>query len=151
MKHRQLSSAKRGELVELVELLKDFKSNFKNGFLSSDDQSDDTEMKDPNKDTVISESDAVQKIAQLQIRSNHLEHLNRRTERQIESRLQVKNKARFGLTVFRNKVDIRLEISVKKNRVHPYVVRPLPVCAGAIRARRPRAVDRQLVVIAESG
>ena len=91
LKHRQLSTAKRGELVELVELLKDFKSNFKNGFLSSDDQGDDNEMKDPNKDTVISESDAVQKIAQLQIRSNHLESLNRRTERQIESRLQVLN------------------------------------------------------------
>merc|ERR1711892_424457 len=87
LKHRQLSTAKRGELVELVELLKDFKSNFKNGFLSSE-ESEDSDMTDPNRDTVISESDAVAKIAQLQIRSNHLESLHRRTDRQIESRLQ---------------------------------------------------------------
>lgn len=82
LKHRQLSNTKRGELVELVELLKGFKTNFKNGFLSSDEEMEDGSRRS---DSVISEAEAVQKIAKLQIRSNELESLNRRTERSIES------------------------------------------------------------------
>ena len=84
LRHRQLANSKRGELVEIVDSLKDFRCNFKNGFLSSSDESDD-EFSTKPKAPVISEADALQKIAQLQIKSNYLES-HRRAGRSLSTR-----------------------------------------------------------------
>lgn len=85
LRHRQLANSKRGELVEIVETLKDFRVNFKNGFLSSsDDESDDFNPSRPRV-PVLSEADALQKIAQLQIKSNYLES-SRKAARSLSTR-----------------------------------------------------------------
>ena len=83
-----MSNTKRGELAELVELLKDFRTNFKNGFLSSDEEEksrDESTGRSRGGSGVISEAEAVQQIAQLQITSNHLLRMSRQTERTIRS------------------------------------------------------------------
>ena len=86
LRHRQLANSKRGELVELVDSLKDFRVNFKNGFLSSSDEdSDDISSPCKPKMPVLTEADALQKIAQLQIKSNYLES-NRRAGRSLSTR-----------------------------------------------------------------
>ena len=85
LRHRQLANSKRGELVEIVETLKDFRVNFKNGFLSSSDEEGDDFNPSGPRVPVLSEADALQKIAQLQIKSNYLES-SRKAARSLSTR-----------------------------------------------------------------
>ena len=74
LRNRTLSNAKRGELYEMMETLKDFKVNFPSGFLVEEAAGAGSS----GTEEIISEEDAVQKIAQLRIKSTYLENLNQR-------------------------------------------------------------------------
>ncbi|CAG5112383.1 Oidioi.mRNA.OKI2018_I69.chr2.g6603.t1.cds [Oikopleura dioica] len=79
LRNRTLSNAKRGELYEMMETLKDFKVNFPSGFLVEEAAGAGSS----GTEEIISEEDAVQKIAQLRIKSTYLENLNQRQDKNL--------------------------------------------------------------------
>lgn len=79
LRNRTLSNAKRGELYEMMESLKDFKVHFPAGFLAQEEGSSGVSATEE----IISEEDAVQKIAQLRIKSTYLENLNQRQDKNL--------------------------------------------------------------------
>lgn len=79
LRNRTLSNAKRGELYEMMESLKDFKVHFPSGFLAQEEGCSAVS----GTEEIISEEDAVQKIAQLRIKSTYLENLNQRQDKNL--------------------------------------------------------------------
>ena len=76
----------------MMESLKDFKVHFPAGYLAQEEGSSGVS----GTEEIISEEDAVQKIAQLRIKSTYLENLN---QRQVLSAVCRSELAKFSLSL----------------------------------------------------